>query len=237
MTIKDEFKYHIIRWTPEEILFGSKMLDDGSTYDLKNGFHTPSITKLDVISWINGNRFTDFSTVYQFNYNHKPMNGVQLDIEKTLKDDIFYYYKEQNYFKMSKRIFALSRYNGDEETINKLSPMFNGDLGRIYQVYGDINTIIYLVENEDELPSDRLRFEEDQFKNRLSNITIPIYLNQRHHILSIINKLENIHNHNRSKMLKELRELKTILEHILKVESEKHLKSIHFFPISNKFLP
>lgn len=236
LDLKNECKFHIVRWSPDEIYKGEKELQNNLIYTLEEGFKSPSLTKIDVISWVNGNRFTDFSCIYQFNFNNKPINGIHLDIDQTLKDDILALYDDKHYYKMSKRLFALSKYNDDLKDLNKFTPLFNGDLGRIYQIYGDIGTIENLVENDNRLPIQRLRFESDQFKNRLSNITLPAYLIERPEILNTINHLENIHNTNRPAMLKDLKELKETMGDILNTETKKYLIKNHILPLNNKYL-
>jgi hypothetical protein len=234
--LKDEFKYHIIRWTPKEILNGYKTLDDGSKYDLENGFKTPSNTKLDVIGWIYGNRFCDFSMIYQFNFNGKPINGINLNSEEGIKQDIIYLLNEKEYFKMAKRIFSIARRTDDEKVMGILSNLFNSELGIIYQIINDIKTLEYLIENNDVLPIERIHFEEDHFKNRLSNVTIPSLLSQKKTINSLINRLEKTTSKNKSLTLKELDELKNILEKILNNTTEIYLKNIRFLPLPKELL-
>jgi len=231
--LKDEFKYHIIRWTPKEILNGYKTLNDGSNYDLENGFKTPSLTKLDVISWVYGNRFCDFSMIYQFNFNSKPINGIELNFIESLKLDIIYLLNKKDYFKMAKRIFSLARNTKDEKLINILTYLFNSELGIIYQVINDIKTLEYLIENYSIIPIDRIHFEEDHFRNRLSNVSI---LNQKKLINNLINKLEKTNKKDKTTMLKDLDELKSILQKTLDNSTEIYLKNIRFLPLPKELL-
>lgn len=237
LLIKSDFKYHIVRWTPKEILKGYKELADGSIYDLKEGFNTEGITKLDVIAWVDGNRFTDFSILYEFKINGECLNCSDIDIRKTIKEDVLLLYKEGNYFKMAKRIFSLSRLDDDKKSLELLSPLFNEDLGILYQVFGDITTLKYLFENQDHLPYERILFEIDHFKNRLAKIVIPSYMNKNHNILSIINHLETLDLKETSEIILDLNKLENIINNILKKESEKYLKSINFLPVPSIFLP
>jgi hypothetical protein len=137
LSLRRDFRPNIIRWRPRDIFLGFKILKDKRKFTLAEAFQTPTITKLDVVSWVQNNRFTDFSMIYQFKNNGRSMNHVVIDIEKSIRENIFVLHHEGNYFKMAKRIFALAKYKGYIDILEKLSPLFNGDVGRIYMVYGD----------------------------------------------------------------------------------------------------
>jgi len=235
LELKDLLKYHIIRWKPEEILKGYKTLIDGRKYTLKDGINSDSVCKMDVVSWVNNNRFTDFSVIYQFNFNGKPLNKVITNIDYSLKENILVYLLQQNYFKMAKRMFAYAKYKKDEHTIKLLTDLFNGDLGRLYQVYGDIGTLEYIIETERNLPIKRIEFEIDQFRNRLSNITLPKFLIERTKILKVIDHLLKINRLDRSKMLKELRKLKEYIDKILNTYAKYYLINNKLLPLSDKY--
>jgi hypothetical protein len=239
--LKDFCKFHIIRWKPKEVLVGYKKLIDGSMYTLIEGLQSKSVSKLDVISWVNGNHFSDFSIIYQFMLKGKPVNGVmEINSEtmiKSVKDDILYYYNKNNYFKMCKRLFILAKMTNDNLLMEFLTNLFNGDLGRIYVLYGDVQTLEHLVENDSNIPFDKIEFEIEQFRHRLANITIPAYFKKRDRILDIVEHLENIESHNRPKMLKELKSMKRFLEELLSEETKKHLESKKLIPLNERFLP
>ena len=170
LEMKKEIKPHIVRWTPEEVIQGFKELQDNKRFTLEEAFSSPSITKLDVIGLVQNARFTDFSIIYQFKNKDKTLNIGMSDIEPALKESMYAYYYDKNYFKMAKRMFALAKYKKDYPIISKLAPMFNTDLGLIYSVMSDIGTLIYLIEHEKHIPYDRIKYQIDQFRGRLANI-------------------------------------------------------------------
>jgi hypothetical protein len=238
--LKDFCKFHIVRWNSKDVLNGYKKLIDGRTYTLKDGFLSKSLSKLDVISWVSGNHFSDFSIIYQFMKRGQPINGLPLDdksIIKSVKDDIVYYLHKKNYFKMCKRIFIIVKMTGDNLMMEFLSNIFNGDLGRIYTLYGDVMTLENLIENDAVLPFKKIEFEIEQFRQRLSNITFPEYFKKRTRIFDVIETLENIESHNRPKMLKELKSMKNYLESLLSEQTKKQLDSKKLLPLSDRFLP
>ena len=186
---RSKIKFHIVRWTPAEVLAGHKTLRDGSEMTLEKAFNCPTIAKMDIIGFVQNNRYTDFSVIYEFRNRGKALNPDKIDIEKSLKQNIKGYEKEGNYFKAMKRQFALAKYTGDKKTIERLTPILNSDLGRLYHVLGDIGTLETLLE-EHNAPLKKIRYEIDQFKNRLANVyTLKDYLKEEPHILKEIDAI------------------------------------------------
>jgi hypothetical protein len=176
------------------------------------------ITKLDVISWVQNNRFTDFSVIYQFKFNNESLNASISNIERAISDNILMLQHEGNYFKMAKRMFALARIQNKRRIIEGLSPMFNGDLGRMYHVYGDIGTLESLFEMKEDVPYSALKLEIDQFKGRLSNVGVYGFLKNEEKILKDIEKAES-----KASMEKALGELKAKLYEIMSRNAKAYL--------------
>lgn len=239
LDLKEICKFNTIRWTPSEVLKGYRMLPNGLEYTLEDGFTSNGMTKLDVVSWIQNNRFTDFSIVYEFRYKNKVVNNFIGDNLYNLKENMLLQKYNKNYFKMSKRLFSLiaSNYGSETKILEKLSLLLTSDLGRIYNVYSDIKTLEYLIENHTRLPRKKIEFEIDQFKTRLSNILNKQYLKDRPEILKIIVYLLNMHSINRKTFLPKLLQIKGYLETILNSETEKYLIKNKLIPIPKKFLP
>ena len=235
LEIRRDLRFHIVRWTAKEVLKGFKLLHDGRTYTLADAFKSNTITKLDVISWISGNRFTDFSCIYEFYLNGKLLNGKITDVEQALKENILQLYHDKNYFKMAKRMFALAKFKGSYPLLTALSPLFNGDLGRLYMVYGDLGTLEYMMENYRHLPQQKIQFEIDQFKNRLGAVSIP----KTAEVGDIIDKLLHLHHltENSAQMLRLIRQLKDRLEKVLSEQSYEFLDEAKLLPPPASFLP
>jgi hypothetical protein len=169
LNAKSELKFHIIRWTPEEILAGHTKLRDGRKVSLEDAIHSPGITKLDVIGLVQNNRYTDFSVIYEFYAGKTCLNPEPVDIATSLKESFLAYKAEGNYYKALKRQFALAKYENRLKEVARLTPIFNSDLGRLYSLTSDIKTLIDLLEFPG-VPAEKVRFEIDQFIHRLSNI-------------------------------------------------------------------
>ena len=218
---KKELKFHIVRWTPPEVERGFKILKDKRRFTLEEAFSSPTITKMDVISLVQNNRYTDFSMIYYFRNKGTLLNPDVVDIAKSIKENIYYYTQVGNPFKALKRKFALAKMEKDASVITKLTPILNSDLGRIYHVLGDIGTLIHLL--EDFKPDQTLvRFEIDQFRNRLANVyQLKDYLKEEH---TIIGEIGSILKSPLKAMLPKLEAMEQRLDRILKDGTNKVLK-------------
>lgn len=232
LLLEQDFRPNIIRWKVWEVLKGFKILKDGRKFTLEEAFQTPTITKLDVMSWVQNNRFTDFSMIYEFIINGETINPGIKDLEKSILENIYVLHSEKKYYKMAKRLFSLAKYKNNTDILEILSPLFNGDLGRLYIVYGDIGTIEDLFEYENNLPYSKLEFEFNQFKGRLSNISLPDYINKEKSMFDKIDTLVRMEKlpTNKSRILNLLGELKSDLLEILSKYTEKFLKEKKIFP-------
>jgi hypothetical protein len=187
---KATIKFHIIRWSVLEVLKNAHRLRNGRVITLEECFHTPGITKLDVIGLVQRSRYTDFSIIYEFRNNGRTLNPEKIDISQSLEENIIAYLSEGNYFKVLKRLFALAKYTNDIKTAEELTPILNSDLGRLYHITSDIGTLETLLEEHSQVPIATIRYEIDQFKSRLSNIyTLKDYLKDENTILGEINTI------------------------------------------------
>ena len=166
----DLLKFHIVRWTPAAVLRGFVVLRDGRHLTLAETFNSPSLTKLDAVAYIQRSRFADFSIIFTFKNEKDSLNGTPINIKEELKDSLHAYYSLGSYYKAAKRLFSIARLNGNMQLIEKLSNMFNSDLGRLYSIISDAKTIIYLLENKENVSIEKVRYEIDQFRARLGNI-------------------------------------------------------------------
>jgi len=230
--LQRDFRPNIIRWKVHEVMTGHKTLIDGRKYTLEEAFQAPVITKLDVISWVQNNRFTDFSMIYIFRNNGKKLNTVERNTEEALRENIFMLYHEKSYFKMAKRIFSLAKIHKQTAMLHKLLPLFNGDAGRIYSLHGDIGTLEELLDVADNVPFNKIEFELDQFKGRLSNINMESYIPHEHHVFNLIGRIVNMRSQTYSKtyLARILEEIKKILEKLLNAFAKGYLTREGLFP-------
>ena len=242
--LREMAKYHIIRWKPSEVLQGFKLIGPKGPkerkYTLEEGFESKSLTKMDTVAYVENNRYTDFSMIYECKNNGKVLNMGITDIEQSLKENILGYMMKGNYFKMAKRMFALAKYKLSKPDIRKLAPLFNTDLGLMYQVVGDIGTLLYLFESEKHLKFEKIKYETDQFKNRLANIyTLKKWFNEEEEINERLSSVMRLPDKQRTKsmyigVLEFVQgKLETLLKNYAKIELEK----IGMIPVPKRFLP
>jgi len=230
LMLQRDFRPNVIRWSSREVLLGFKKLQDGRKFTLEEAFQTPIITKLDVISWVQNNRYTDFSIIYQFKHNKKTLNPGFKDLEHSIRENIFVLYREGNFYKMAKRMFSLAKVKGYIPILEKLSILFNGDIGRLYMVYGDIGTIESLLDLQQPISNTKLEFEIDQFKGRLSNISLDKYIHHEHQLFELIDNLLNMRSTNHEKMKDILGKIKTILGELMSSYAKAYLLKEKLMP-------
>ena len=238
-----EIKFNVLRWKPKDISNGYLTLRNYKVVTLEEAFSQPAITKVDVVAYLRSNQYADVSIIYQFMNNKHVLNNeaVNAPIQKQeygIKTDILYYMNTGFYFKVCKRIFTLMRMKGVCSDCMKVNSILNdSQLGILYTVYGDIGTILYILEDTPELPIQRIENEVDQFKNKLSNIyKIPQYLDHEPEIFKIIDRITKA-KHNREELITELTELSEILFTALNSYTLKLMKFSELYPIQRKFLP
>lgn len=218
LACKQKLKFHIVRWTPDEILAGHKTLRDGSKFTLAKAIQTPIIGKMDVIGLVANSRFTDFSVIYEFRNKDKALNPDVINITQSLKEAITAYTEDGNFFKVLKRKYALARVQNDIEMVKKLTPILNSDLGRLYHIVGDIGTLTNLVKMPN-VNMKRVVFQIDQFISRLSGIwTMADYLKDETNILDFIQKIKK---QSKDEMGKSLDELGERLEAFLQAKTKE----------------
>jgi len=224
----DVLDYHIVRWSPSDILRGYTMLLDCEKYYLKEAINS-GMTKIDIIKWID-NKFIEFSCIYQFNYNNKPLNKIVYNIDYSLKQDILYYLVNKKYFKMAKRLYSYSNFKNDEIMMDKLMILFNSNIGILYQIYGNIETLKLLFNKTEKIPYIRIKNEITEIKNRFYNITKNENTKEYKKIINMFNNLD------KSDILNELKNLNDEIIKILNTKTLKYLEKTKLYPLDKKYI-
>jgi hypothetical protein len=160
---KQSIKFHILRWTPCDVLANHKKMRDGKSITLEEAFHTDGITKLDVVGQVKG-RYTEFSVIYEFQANGKVLNPEPIDITTSLAESLTGYVCEGNFFKALKRLFALAKYHDDKPLISELTDVLNSGLGKLYIAISDIDTMLSLMnlmELDEPIAKDLMELREE----------------------------------------------------------------------------
>jgi len=155
---KNSIKFHVIRWTPEEVLQGHKQIRDGSTYTLEAAFHAPAVVKVDVIGKV-GEKYTDFSVIYEFHDANGRLNKFPMEPTASIKEDIKYYTLIGNPFKAVKRKFALAKLQNDLPALKRYNKIINSELGKLYLVYSEVKTLADLLEEGKDISGIKARLK------------------------------------------------------------------------------
>jgi hypothetical protein len=233
--IRQEIRFEIIRWKPEDILNGYVNYRNIKV-DFNKYLLTDSVTKIDALAWVNGIRFSEITMIYIFTKDNKMINRGFENIQKILIDAIPYLLFKGKYMKICKRINAIERLNEKPNNLllRRIYRLTNSDLGQLNQVVSDIAVLKYLIENVKNIPRTKFIYEIDQMKYRLGNIITKKYLNIKNQdkVVKLLNLLEeDIID------IDKLDELNDILFNILQSEALKFMKKIKLYPIPKQFLP
>ena len=231
--IKHEIRFEVIRWKAEDILKGYVNYRGHKIgfYDYLIG---QSLTKIDVIAWLNGIRYNEITMVYVFTKGGKPINTSLEDFEAVIIEQMPYLIYKEKYMKIAKRIGSIEKMHKDPNVAiqKKLYKLFNSDLARLNQVISDITALQFLIENIKVVPKARFEYEIDQIKFRLGNMTNHRYLKKENIVIKLLDELEND-----VVSLDLLEDLHNTLLGILEPEVRKYLKKIGLIPIPPQYFP
>ena len=231
--IKHDIRFEVIRWTAEDILNGCVNYRGHKIgfYDYLIG---QSLTKIDVISWLNGIRYNEITMVYVFTKNGKPINKAMEDFEAIIIEQMPYLIYKEKYMKIAKRIGSIEKLQREPivSIQKKLYKLFNSDLARLNQVISDITALQYIIENVRVVPEERFEYEIDQIKYRLGVMTNHKYLKKQNVVIRLLDELEKD-----VVSLDLLEKLHDILLGVLEPEVKKYLKKMGLLPVPQRYLP
>ena len=234
--IKENIKFESIRWKPSDVLNGFVNYR-GYKIGFYDYLYNEGLTKIDVITWLNGVRYNEISMVYIFTKNGIPLNRKRLGTEEFIKviiEQIPYLLYSKKYMKICKRISSIEhvKTKPDDYLLYILGKLFNSSLGRLNQILSDITTLEFMIENINLLPKERFDFEIDQMKNRLGNMTNKKYLENEDKVLQLLNIVEKD-----TLDFNALEKLRIELFNILETETLKFMKEYELYPLPNIYLP
>ena len=238
--VKKDIRPNIVRWKPADVEKGYKILKNDRKFTLEEAFSSPVIAKLDTIAWVQGSRFAEFSIIYKFLNKGKQLNPYIMNIEQELKESILYYSLSNRWFKVAKRMFSYSRFHDDEKALRELTPFLNSDIGRLYIILSDIQTILELLDRDIELPKTKVVFELDQLRGRFANIyAIPNFLKIEFQVVKLLdNALQSIDRKSFDKigLVQDLNNIAMLILNIVNNESEVEMIRMGYLPLQKKFL-
>lgn len=196
-------EHRILRWNMDDIMRGYVQLRGGEIMSLRDAlfFNTP--IKIDMIAYLGG-RYVEVTNFIIFvllkdndmivlndkqnaisNIKENTIEGLQREIDKVFFSDMFF-----NPFKGIKRLWSLGRQYGDFTMLNFLNPIISGDISRLYQKKGDIDTIINLYDKYyDDAPIEKMTLVLDNMKIEIDRIISFDVKNIAIEYSNLINKL------------------------------------------------
>jgi len=171
-------RFGIVRWTPKDVKAGFVKLRDGTTLGLYDAMKQKTITKVDVVTWMES-RFVECEMVYLFTLKGKPIVTLKPpEVRQGLKESLLIYAGEGNWMKVAKRLYSLARQ--DEATTiqaNLREVIFNSDYGRLYSILSDAETLKTLEEEGiTKEEKEHVKQETDGFRARLALVTLPPFI-------------------------------------------------------------
>jgi hypothetical protein len=163
-----------LHWTKQEVLEGKKLVNAGQKLKLSDAIMS-GVVKLDVWAPIN-DRYVEVTNfivpVLERNNMEYNLNGELPDYITSIAKDVIDYYDAGNLFKSDKRLWLLASLFDDEDMLQKITPILNSSAGIMYQIVGDIGTLVLMINKLDSLPKETMLKEIDGFKSRLSSVDI-----------------------------------------------------------------
>jgi hypothetical protein len=166
-----------LRWNKTDIKRGTKQMEDGRIIKFQDCILMKSTFKMDVIKIIDG-VFTEFSDNYLIKLGEEANffpHDIQLDhLANNLKhsyDD--YFYTCRNLFKGLKRAFSYYLLIGKgkhEAILKKLLAFFNSPTGKLYQLKGQIGTLLLALENASGFRNPKISDVKKNIKLILSEL-------------------------------------------------------------------
>lgn len=184
---KKEIRFHILRWTPAQILAG-ELFYRGMMFTLDQAVNSGGLIKIDVIANIH-DRFTECSMIYNVYKGKKLITLQPSPIRISLAEDILYY-SEREPFKALKRLYSLTKYDKNEEAAKLILPLLNSDLGRLNAIISDLNTLHSLLELRNFEPTPDVIDQIDVMREKMGNIyLLKDFLKAEYDIIGEINNL------------------------------------------------
>ena len=235
--INKELRFHLLRWSSNDVKKGYKILANGKKYNLVTGFKSDALFKVDIIRLIN-NKYIEITIIYNLRSgkNNRRLGGPNISVEDQLKDDIRKQLLKKQYYKVLKRQYSLVKYqykyNKNTITqrvtlanhIQRINKILNSDLGRLYQVKVMVDVLNSLIESYKNIPPEKVLRSISGMVGNLNNIST-IDLDKNHG--SIINLFTSILKLQKTKnMALKLEDIETRLSTVLDSQAKQYVKKL-----------
>lgn len=218
--MKAEFKEHIIRWKPKEIIKGHKNFK-GIKVHLKDCITSPEIFKIDILyEFKDFYELTEISCIYELRINNKRINLFIMNLERNLKNDVLIYSNKKMYYKALKRLYSLYYHKKDNIKMNKIKIILNNDeFGNMYLISSMIdNLIMFIEENEKNRTKKFYNYIIEFIKDIINNIReLKNFNNIKKYIRINISDIEKL------TLIKDLTKLKDNIMNLLNKQTKREI--------------
>lgn len=145
--------------------------------------------KIDLIINLNNmNEFKEVSCIYFFNHSK---NDISIDeYLKSLKQDQVELYNEGKYYKSLKRLLIISKLKDDLKMVEKLTTLFNSEIGKLYLLKNEIEASQLFLNSTRRKPD--YKNNQKRVKLFLSNNGLKgLRLSQMDEVVKIYDKMIN----------------------------------------------
>lgn len=228
LNVLDVCRWHVLRWRPADILRGQLVARDGTRIALSEALQdADSLAKLDTIALVGKQRYKEFSVIYDRGGKAGAAAGPKA-VADSLRLDILRFSLDGKPYKAIKRIFALARMRDDSSVILRAVPLLNGDLGLLNSLISDCDALLYLCEQKADVPEERIKYELDQFRGRLSHIyQIPRLVEEEKTLLGALQRIDRLPS---QRLCKAIAAFRDVLDGLLNVEAERAGKEAGLLP-------
>jgi len=242
-------KHYVLRWNPEEIKLGYKVLTGGVQFTLAEGMSQKSYLNLEIISNVNG-RLLEESNFFYLGYYDEQGQLILLNMPQDYIDHQFDYFRQvlcqsmieviesktdYNPLKYAKRIFSYARLTENYRLVKQVKPLLNSVYGLMYQTKSEISTIIKLLTSTQTKPIP-IRVIKNQIQNikfKLGNF-LEIHPPLLEQLNEKIDQLDRI-KFDSPAIIKCLNEIKHPLSEIVNRKATEYLENVRLLPIPRIF--
>ncbi len=232
-------KKYILRWTPDEVLKGSKRLPGGRIVKYRDALEHQATIKIDIFAPING-RYIEVTNFFILVLTNKSGTrdiylNVTFDYSNQIKEEIKKYGSRTFYkpFKMAKRMWGLARYLKNYTDLETLTPLFRSGVAILNQVSGEIETMILMLQNIKKPPLKQMLRQIDEFKSRIGFI-YEFNFNE----INIDDTIDDIVNtKNRGEQIDKLEHLQKYIKELVATKTIEYLTDVGLYPVPSFYLP
>lgn len=201
--IMKELRFNILRWNLKELMDGYKIVEGEHKY-IKDAVKDNTIFKIDVLYFLDS-EFVEISIIYDIRFKGYRLTYENINLLKSLKDDINYYITAKKYYKALKRELSYYRYlyktKGDEGNIttkiNNISNILYSNLIMIYKSINLIEALIKFEELGNNNQKNKIKAAINKIIQYLSNCDIEEYVKKEKQIMKKLhNTLKRVYNIN-----------------------------------------